>query len=92
MDKELELEAINWIENTRQHISVKTGFIAGATSKYVEKQKEKLMKERDIYKKAYEELYCYFNSTSDEEQIKIAKRLKIILKKLNNESKTNKTI
>lgn len=37
--KELEQEAVDWIINTSQHKSVKNGFIAGATSKYVEKQK-----------------------------------------------------
>lgn len=38
-NKELELEAVDWVINTSQHKSVKNGFIAGATSKYVEKQK-----------------------------------------------------
>lgn len=34
-----------------------------------------LKKELKMYKKAYEELNCYFDSISDEEQGKVAKRL-----------------
>ena len=36
---------------------------------------KKLKKERDNYKEAYEEVMCYFDSISDEEQPKLAKRL-----------------
>lgn len=36
---ELELEANEFIQTTTLFLSVKNGFIAGATSKYVEKQK-----------------------------------------------------
>ena len=38
-----------------------------------------LQKEKNQYKKAYEELSCYFDSISDEEQPKVAKRLERIL-------------
>ena len=34
-----------------------------------------LKKELKMYKKAYEELNCYFDSISDEEQPKVSKRL-----------------
>ena len=86
-DKELELEAEKYYkENVEgEPLTYETPihcFIAGATSKYVEKQKEKLIKERDMYKQAYEELSCYFDSISDEEQPKIAKRLEKIFKNL----------
>lgn len=33
-----------------------------------------------MYKKAYQELSCYFDSISDEEQPKVAKRLEKIFK------------
>jgi hypothetical protein len=39
-----------------------------------------LKKERDMYKKAYSELECYFDSISDEEQIIVAKKLERIFK------------
>lgn len=39
-----------------------------------------LKKERNQYMKAYEELSCYFDSISDEEQPKVAKRLERIFK------------
>ena len=39
-----------------------------------------LKKERDMYKKAYYELECYLDSISDEEQVKVAKRLEKIFK------------
>lgn len=39
-----------------------------------------LKKERSQYKKAYNELNCYFDSISDEEQSKVAKRLEQIFK------------
>jgi hypothetical protein len=39
-----------------------------------------LKKERDMYKKAYSELSCYFDSISDEEQEKVAKKLERIFK------------
>lgn len=84
MNKELELEAEKY-ENSFEDGAIGTesiDFIAGATSKYVEKQKEKLIKERDVYKQAYEELFCYFDSISDEEQPKVAKRLEKIFKNL----------
>ena len=92
MNKELELEAENYENNLKCNASISfeeaiytklsDAYIAGATSKYVEKQKEKLIKERDMYKQAYEELSCYFDSISDEEQPKVAKRLKKIFKNL----------
>ena len=94
MKTELELEAENYgwrIKRNQFSNPVKTNelaksasddFIAGATSKCVEKQKEKLIKERDMYRQAYEELSCYFDSISDEEQPKIAKRLEKIFKNL----------
>ena len=62
----------------------KQAFIAGATSKYVTKQIKQLQKERSVYKKAYEELSCYFDSISDEEQPKVGKRLEKLFKKLQN--------
>lgn len=37
-------------------------------------------KELKMYKTAYKELYCYFDSISDEEQDKVAKRLNKIFK------------
>lgn len=49
------------------------------------KQKKKIKElstELKAYKKAYAELYCYFDSISDEEQAKVAKRLEKIFKKL----------
>ena len=82
MDRNLELEARKYntiiLGNGRE--TIKQAFIAGATSKYVKKQKEKLIKERDMYKKAYQELSCYFDSISNEEQPKVAKRLEKIFK------------
>lgn len=72
---------LSYERTTWQKLHEKT-FIAGATSNYVEKHKEKLIKERDMYKQAYEELSCYFDSISDEEQPKVAKRLKKIFKNL----------
>jgi len=39
-----------------------------------------LKKERNRYKKAFEELECYFDSISDEEQPKVAKKLEKIFK------------
>ena len=39
-----------------------------------------LKKERDMYKKAYSVLSCYFDSISDEEQEKVAKKLERIFK------------
>ena len=39
-----------------------------------------LKAELKMYKKAYEELNCYFDSISDEEQDKVAKRLNKIFK------------
>lgn len=39
-----------------------------------------LKKEKAQYKKAYEELSCYFDSISDEEQPKVAKKLEKIFK------------
>ena len=44
----IELEAKNWIKNTSQHLSIKNGFIAGATSEaakkywYTQFEKEKI--------------------------------------------------
>ena len=91
-NKELELEAENYENNLKCNPSVSfeeaiytklsDAYIAGATSKYVKKRKEKLIKERDVYKQAYEGLSCYFDSISDEEQPKVAKRLEKIFKNL----------
>ena len=39
-----------------------------------------LKREKNQYKKAYHELSCYFDSISDEEQSKVAKRLDRIFK------------
>lgn len=39
-----------------------------------------LRKERNQYKKAYEETICYFDSISDEEQPKLSKKLDRIFK------------
>lgn len=85
MNRNLELEAEANSYATDDpfgdiHLTKIKCFMAGATSKYVKKQKEKLIKERDMYKKAYQELSCYFDSISDEEQPKVAKRLEKIFK------------
>lgn len=53
------------------------------TKPIVVKLKEKikiLKKEKAQYEKAFEELICYFDSISDEEQPKISKRLERIFK------------
>jgi hypothetical protein len=46
----------------------------------LKKNNKLLKKERNMYKKAYHELECYFDSISDEEQEKVAKRLERIFK------------
>jgi len=43
---------------------------------------KRLKKELTIYKKAYAELDCYFDSISDEEQPKVYKRLERLFSKL----------
>lgn len=46
-----------------------------------EKEKFKLLRqEKDMYKRAFEELSCYIDSISDEEQVKVGKRLCKIFK------------
>jgi len=45
-------------------------------------ENKELKKELKAYKDAYYELSCYFDSISDEEQEKVAKRLDKIFKKL----------
>ena len=46
-----------------------------------EKEKFKLLRqEKNMYKKAYYELSCYFDSIDDEEQEKVGKRLDRIFK------------
>ena len=45
------------------------------------REKNKVLKrERDMYKKAYFILSCYFDSISDKEQEKVAKKLERIFK------------
>jgi hypothetical protein len=41
---------------------------------------DKIEIEKEKYKKAYHEINCYFDSISDEEKPKLAKRLKKIFK------------
>lgn len=83
----LEEEAKKYAESVHNNPAMETfraytikDFIAGATSNFVREEKEKLIKEKDMYKQAYKELVCYFDSISDEEQPKVAKKLEKIFK------------
>lgn len=51
-------------------------------NKQLQEKIKKLKKEKEIWKKAFEELNCYFDSISDEEQPKVAKKLEKLFKKL----------
>jgi hypothetical protein len=48
--------------------------------KVLKKEKAQFESIKQVYKKAYEELNCYFDSISDEEQPKVAKKLDKIFK------------